>query len=199
MGTFISNCRQPLKHLAAVAAVAFSGSALAASLPAVIDDFDHAQNNNLGYPRQFINDSMAGGGTSAHHTVTDGVIRVTGTIVPPRGQLGWATCVLPLALPERGESAAEFSGVLLRIRVSQGNMSLSVNSAGVTNFDYHAAPVVVTQDGQFHEVRIPFGTLKRAWSEQTPLDTSAINGISLVAYSMQPAGFDFEVDQVRFY
>jgi hypothetical protein len=69
----------------------------------------------------------------------------------------------------------------------------------VTNYDYHAAPIAVAADGKFHEVKIPFESMKRAWSEQTPLNTATLNSLSIVAFSLQPASFDFELDEVSFY
>ena len=69
----------------------------------------------------------------------------------------------------------------------------------MTNFDFHAAPVVRQSGGDFHEVKIPFASMKRAWSEQTPLDPSTLASISLVAFDMQSGSFDFEIDEVGFY
>lgn len=69
----------------------------------------------------------------------------------------------------------------------------------MTNFDYHAAPVVVPQDGKFHELKIPFHSLKRAWSEQTQLNTKTISSVSIVAFGMQQGTFGFEVEEVSFY
>jgi hypothetical protein len=41
--------------------------------------------------------------------------------------------------------------------------------------------------------------MKRAWSEQTPLNTKTISGLSIVAFALQKADFDFEIDEVSFY
>ena len=63
----------------------------------------------------------------------------------------------------------------------------------------HGAPIVVKADGDFHEVLVPFSAMKRTWSEQTALDPHTLNSLSIVAYSMQKAAFNFEVDDVGFY
>lgn len=187
------------KSLVATALLAFSAAGFAASLISSIDDFSDAQNNSLGMPRQFMNDSLAGGKTTTQQSVSEGVLHVKGKIVPPRGQPGWASSVLPLSMPGQAQNASAYEGIRLWVKINQGNLSLSANSTEVTNFDYHAAPVVVAADGQFHELKIPFTSMKRAWSEQTRLNTATLNSISIVAYSLQPAIFDFEVDEVSFY
>lgn len=166
---------------------------------AVIDDFSAADNTSYGLPRQFINDAMAGGATQDKHSLNNGIMRVTGTITPPRGQPGWSSAVVPLAEIGKFVDASVYQGIQLRVRITQGNLSVSANSQDITNFDYHAAPIVVKADGKFHDVTIPFASMKRAWSEQTPLNTSNLNSLSIVAYSLQPAAFDYEIDDVRFY
>ncbi len=84
-------------------------------------------------------------------------------------------------------------------RVNKGNLSVSANSSEITNFDYHAAQVSRQSDGEFHEVRIPFSQMKRAWSEQTPLNTNTLTSLSLVAFDIQHGAFDFEIDEISFY
>ena len=187
------------KHLALTALLAFSGSSFAATLNSAVDDFSDTTHNSLGIPRQFLNDSLAGGGTTTEQNVLDGVLSVKGKIVPPRGQPGWASSILPLEPQGQPQDVSAFNGIRLLVKVNQGNLSISANSTEVTNFDYHAAPVMVSADGKFHEVKIPFSSMKRAWSQQTQLNTATINSLSIVAYSVQQAEFDFEVDDVSFY
>ncbi len=181
--------------------VALTGSMFAhgADSSPVIDDFTASTNTSYGLPRQFINDSMAGGSTQDKHSVQNGVMQVSGTITPPRGQPGWSSTVVPLAEMGHAKDASEYEGVKLRVRINQGNLNLSANSLDVTNFDFHAAPIVVKADGKFHEVKVPFTEMKRAWSEQTSLNTTNLNSLSIVAYSLQPAVFDYEIDDVSFY
>lgn len=194
--------------LAIISLLTFSGLSLAApstpnsdavSSDAKIDDFSDPTNNSLGIPRQFLNDTVAGGNTTTELNVAEGVMRLKGKIVPPRGQPGWASSVLLLDPQGQPWDASKFDGIRLLVKVNAGNVSISANSIEVTNFDYHAAQVVVASDGQFHEVKIPFNSMKRAWSEQTPLNTKTINGLSLVAFDIQKANFDYEIDEVSFY
>jgi hypothetical protein len=187
------------KYFSTALLLAFSCFSFAGSLSSVIDDFSDANNNNLGIPRQFLNDSIAGGGTTTEQGVSKGVIAAKGDILPPRGQPGWASMVLLLDSQNLPQDASAFDGIRLLVKINTGNISISANSAEITNFDYHAAPVVVTADGKFHEVKIPFTSLKRAWSEQTPLNTKTISSLSISAYGLQKSAFDFELDEVSFY
>jgi hypothetical protein len=74
-----------------------------------------------------------------------------------------------------------------------------VSSAEITNFDFHTSAPIARKPGDFQEVRIPFAAMKRAWSEQTPLDLKAITSVNLVASGMAPGEFAYEVDEIGFY
>ena len=165
----------------------------------IVDDFSDAQHTSLGFPRYFVNDTIAGGNTKTEHEVAKGVVSTKGEIIPPRGQPGWASIALPLEVQGTPKDSSAFEGVRLLIKINSGNLSISANSTEITNFDYHAAPVAVDADGKFHEVKIPFVSMKRSWSEQTPLNTKALNSISITAYDMAKGNFDFAVDEVSFY
>ncbi|WP_232301209.1 CIA30 family protein [Gilvimarinus agarilyticus] len=188
-----------LKKLTFMAAVVCASSAFAAPLAPHVDTFDDVANNQLNLPRQLLTDAVMGGGSSATQSVERGVVTLQGEIVPARGQLGWVSYVLPLDIEGGAQDASPYEGVVLRVKLTKGNLSVSVNSTEVTNFDYHAAPITVTQDGEFHEVKVPFASLKRAWSEQAPLNPKTVNGISIVAYAVQPEPFDVSLDSVSFY
>ncbi len=189
LGIFFS-----LASLLAYSSISFGGE-----LTSVIDDFSHQQSNSLGIPRQFLDDKMAGGKTQTEIVVSEGKLRIKGEIVPPRGQPGWASSVLLLNENGLPQDASKYQGVRLLIKLDQGSISVSANSVEVTNYDYHAAMIAVQSDGKFHEVKIPFTSMKRAWSEQTELNTTTISGLSIVAFGMQPTHFDFEIDEVSFY
>jgi len=176
-----------------------AGPTFGDALDPLVDDFSDAQNNSLGIQRQFIDDKSAGGSTTTETSVADGVLSVRGEISPARGQPGWSSSVLLLDPQGLPRDLSDFEGVRLRMKITAGMVSVSANSAEVTNFDYHAAMVVVKSDGEFHEVKIPFGSMKRAWSEQTPLNTSAIASLSIVAFGVQKGAYDFELDEVGFY
>ncbi|MEM9159290.1 MAG: CIA30 family protein [Verrucomicrobiota bacterium] len=194
----------PFKQLirSSIATILIAGSLQmlqAAEAPSQVDDFSNANANSLGLPRMHVDDTSAGGKTAPTYKIADGVFSAKGEIVPPRGQPGWASTVLLLDPQGQAVDASQYEGILLRVRVNKGNLSISANSTEITNFDYHAAPIVRQSGSDFHEVKIPFASMKRAWSEQTRLNTKTIASLSLTAFSLQKASFDFEIDEVRFY
>jgi len=164
-----------------------------------VDDFSDPEVNDLGFPRIFVTDQSVGGQSSIVHTIENGVIEASGAISPPRGQLGWASIVLLLEVEGEAMDASAFDGIRMSIRIKTGNLSVSANSSEITNFDYHAAQVKRQSGEGFHEVRIPFSSMRRAWSETTPLNPATLASISLVAWDIQPGGFDYEVDDLGFY
>ncbi|MCG7532503.1 CIA30 family protein [Psychrobium sp. MM17-31] len=192
-----------LKTLFALLSMSLSVAVIAKPMPQeqslLIDNFDNQQQTSVGSDRLFISDAAAGGGTKSNYEIKDGVIHLAGDIAPPRGQPGWSSMVLPLAEMGKGYDASNFSGVRLTVKVNKGNFSLSANSTEVTNFDYHAAPIVVKADGNFHTIEIPFDSMKRAWSAQTTLNKKTINSLSIVAFGLQKSAFDFDIDEVSFY
>lgn len=179
--------------------LASASTSFGSGMAQVVDDFSNAQQTSLGFPRYFVNDTMAGGNTTTEQQVAKGVISTKGEIIPPRGQPGWASIALPLEAQGTPKDSSAFEGVRLLIKVNSGNLSVSANSTEVSNFDYHGALIVVAADGKFHEVKIPFSSMKRSWSEQTPLNPKTLNSISITAYDMAKGSFDFAVDEVSFY
>lgn len=190
---------QSIKIIAMASLVTLSSHALSDSLNPLIDDFNDANNNNLGIPRMSISDTTAGGKTTTEISVQKGVIKIKGDIVPPRGQPGWSSLVLPLGAPDAPKNASKFKGLKLLVKVNSGNLSISANSTEVTNFDYHAAQIAVSADGKFHEVKVPFDSMKRTWSAQTKLNTKTLNSFSIVAFGMQKTSYDFEIEEVTLY
>lgn len=190
---FVSHC------FVLTALLSASSQSMAAPLTPAIDDFSDDKTNHLRLERQYISDAVAGGRTTTSPTVADGILYVKGQIQPPRGQPGWASAVLPLGPEGAPQDASQFKGVRIVIQIKAGNLSLTANSTEVTNFDYHAKPIAVANDGDFHEVKIPFDAMKRAWSEQTPLNTKTLHSLSIVAFSPQPSGYDYAIDEVSFY
>lgn len=176
-----------------------SSSALSDTISSVVDDFSHIDNTNLSTQRMLMTDTVAGGNTSAESVVSNGVIQLKGEIMPPRGQPGWSSLALPLGPEGEAQDASKYQGIRLLVKVVNANVSVSANSTEVTNFDYHSAQVAVKPDGKFHEVKIPFESMKRMWSEQTKLNPKTLNSLSIVAFNVQKAAFDFSVDEVSFY
>ncbi|MDY6928581.1 MAG: CIA30 family protein [Pseudomonadota bacterium] len=182
-----------------IAAILLPVWAFAYELPELVDDFSHQSQNSLGVQRQFMNDTVAGGSSESEVTVQGGKIHLTGNLIPPRGQPAWASSILLLDAKGKPMDASGYQGIRLKVKINQGLMSVSANSAEVENFDYHAAPVLIKADGKFHEVKLPFTSLKRAWSEQTTLDASTLNSLSIVAFAMQQSAYDFVIDEIGFY
>jgi hypothetical protein len=173
---------------------------LLANLPGgLVDNFNSDKTSSIGAPRQFINDSVSGGQSVTDTQIIDGKLNSNGELIPARGQLGWASSVLLLNPDGTPRDLSQFEGIKLIVQLNKGDLSLSANSTEITNFDYHAALLMVPKDGKFHEVRIPFSDMKRAWSEQFKLNQKTINSLSIVAFSTQKASFDFSVDEVSFY
>ena len=174
-------------------------SKLSTALAPLVDDFKDQAVNSLGLPRQYFSDTMAGGGTTIDQTHTGTSVALSGNIAPPRGQLGWASMVLPLDPKGLAQDASAFKGVRITIKIDQGAATISANSTEVTNFDYHSAPLMATADGQFHVLNIPFTSMKRAWSEQTTLKANTLASLSISAYALKAEPFALEVKDVSFY
>lgn len=191
--------RTTLKLVASLAIAASSQLTFASPVPATLDDFSDAQKSSQGIDRLFLDDTTAGGQTTTSHAVANGILSAKGDIAPPRGQPGWASAIFLLDPQGTPADASSFEGIRLLVRINKGNLSISANSSEVTNFDYHAATLTRQRDGEFHEVKIPFSTMKRTWSEQTPLNPETIVSLSVVAFDMQKGSFDFEVDEIGFY
>lgn len=179
--------------------LAFSGFVSSTPLAPIVDDFNSATKNNLGIERVFITDQTTGGSTTSDVKVSKGVMQVTGDLLPPRGQPAWSSSVFLLGQQKTNQDASRYKGIRLIVRVNKGGLSLSANSTKVTNFDYHTAPVIVPADGKFHQVDIPFETMKPVWSQQTELDPKTLESLSVVAFSVQPSTYDFELDHMSFY
>ena len=198
----MNTLNQTMRHLFglfAIAAMLLPVCAYANELPEMVDNFSHQSENSLGVQRQFMNDTVAGGSSESEVTVQGGKIHLTGNLIPPRGQPAWASSILLLDAQGKPMDASGYQGIRLKVKINQGLMSVSANSAKVENFDYHAAPVLLKADGEFHEVKLPFASMKRAWSEQTTLDASTLNSLSIVAYAMQQSAYDFVIDEIGFY
>ncbi len=182
-----------------IGALLLGPAVTAENAPSIVDDFSRADLTSIGSPRIVVNDASLGGKSHLDHAIADGVIKATGKIAPARGQPGFVSLVLPLAEPGGAMDLSPYDGIRLRVRISSGSLSVSANSNQVDNFDYHSAVVTRSADGDFHEVRIPWSKMKRAWSEQTALDPATINSISLVAANLQPGAFAYDIDEIGFY
>ena len=197
--TSLTITKNIIKAFTIASLISTANYAMANEFPSLIDDFSDAKNNSLGITRQFLDDTIAGGKTQTEITIEAGKLQIKGEISPPRGQPGWASSVLLLNAEGLPQDISQFEGIKLLVKVDKGNISLSANSTDVTNFDYHSALITVKPDGKFHQVNIPFNTMKRAWSEQTQLNTATINSLSIVAFGVQKTAFNYAIDEVSFY
>ncbi|MBC2607309.1 CIA30 family protein [Pelagicoccus albus] len=188
-----------LRAFATATALLASFSLSASEIPASIDQLEDSNKNELGHQRLFMDDTSVGGQTTFAHSVEEGVLIAKGKISPPRGQPGWASAVFLLTSDGTAADLSEYEGIRLLIRINKGTLSVSANSTEVTNFDYHAAPLARAHDKAFHEVKIPFSSMKRAWSQQTELNTKTIASLSLVAFGLQAGDFEYELDEIGFY
>lgn len=174
-------------------------SVRAANVAAVLDNCANAQLNARGAARILITDKDLGGHSAATETCQGGILAVKGELAPGRGQPGFVTMVSLLTPTGQPEDLSRYQGVRLRVKVTQGNLSVQVGSSDITNFDYHTSAPLVRDPAGFQEVRVPFSSLKRMWSEQVPLNTKVVTSVNLVAAGMAPGPFAYEVESLGFY
>ncbi len=194
----LTHSRRSVRNLLTLAMAMMPLFGIANPVPEIIDDFSDENLNQLGFPRMVIEDTAVGGKSTYIQTVASGAISMKGDLVPPRGQPGWVSLVFPLSPDGSPVDLSAYEGVRLRIRVQQGMLSLSVNSTEVVNYDYHAA-LLEAGGAKYSELKIPFKSLKRAWSEATSLNTQTIASISLTAVGIQPGAFAYELAEIGFY
>ena len=174
-------------------------TASAGDTPALLDDFSNAEATSHGTPRFVVDDSSAGGGSRLDQRFEDGVLIATGEIVPARGQPGFVSMAILLNPDGSAADLSKYEGLRLKVRVSQGLLSVSANSAEVDNFDYHAATIEAKPGQEFREIHLPFKEMKRAWSAQTELNRATITGLSVVAVGFQKGNFAYAIDEIGFY
>jgi Complex I intermediate-associated protein 30 (CIA30). len=168
-----------------------------AGAPALVDDFSDPMRH--GAQRLLFNDKELGSQSRATQTCADGVLKVEGELVPGRGVPAFISVPLILSGDMQPQDLSAYEGVRLRVKVNKGVLSVQVASAEVTNFDYHTGGPVAAKRGAFQEVRLAFKDMKRAWSEQTPLNLKTITSVNLVAFGMAKDAFSYEVDEIGFY
>lgn len=171
----------------------------AAKTPPVLEDFSAAEHTRTGAPRLVIADQEMGGQSQATTKVSDGVMTVAGELKPGRGMPGFVSVPLLLAPDAQPRDLTGYTGIRLRVKVTQGTLTVQAASSAVTNFDFHTSAPIARKPGEFQDVQIPFQAMKRAWSEQTPLDLTTVTSINLVAAGMAPSAFAYVVDEVGFY
>lgn len=174
-------------------------AALAATEPALLDDFSDAQRTSHGAERLLIDDKGLGSQSHATQKCESGVLAVDGELVPGRGVPAFISLVLLVSSDGKPQDLSAYDGVRLRVKGKQGILSVQVGSSEIQNFDYHTSAPIAGKRGEFQEVRIPFKDMKRAWSEQTALNLKSITSVNLVAFGMAKDAFAYEVDEIGFY
>jgi len=169
-----------------------------AAVPALVDDFTGTDRTATGAGRFLVDDKSAGSQSHATQRCENGILKVEGELVPGRGAPAFISVPLLLTPDARPQDLSAYEGVRLRVKIVQGVLSLQVASADVQNFDFHSG-VVAAKRGDFVEVHLPFKDLKRAWSEQTPLNVKNVTGVNLVSFGMAKGAFAYEVDEIAFY
>ena len=166
----------------------------------VVDNFADTQRSPSGIDRLIVNDKDVGGQSTAKQEHADGVLKVAGSLAPGRGMPGWISLVVPLP-QESGvpRDLSQYTGVRVRLKLMKGMLSVQTCSSEVKNFDYHISAPLSRQSDEFQEVKIPFSDMKRAFSEQTPLNLKTVVAVNLVAAGMAKADFAYEVDEIAFY
>jgi hypothetical protein len=181
--------------LFALCAVATRGGAT----PLLLDDYSDPKLNKNGVERILIDDKTAGSSSKATQKCENGILSVKGDLVPGRGVPAFISEVSLFAADGKAKDLSGYEGVRLRVKVIKGILCLQVASSDIRNFDYHASAPIVGKRGEFQEVRIPFKELKRAWSEQIPLNLKSITSVNLVSFGMARDSFAYEVDEIGFY
>jgi hypothetical protein len=167
--------------------------------PVLLDDFSDAERNLNGAERLLFDDKVAGSQSRATTKCRDGVLSIAGDLVPGRGVPAFISAVSPVSVDGNPKDLSAYKGVRLRVKSITGILSVQVATSTVTNFDYHASVPIAATGGDFREVRIPFNSLKRAWSEQTALDLKSVTSVNLVSFALSKAAFAYEVDEIGFY
>jgi Complex I intermediate-associated protein 30 (CIA30) len=183
-----------------LALLAFStGAAQPPGAPLLLDDYSDSARNKHGVKRLLIDDKSSGGSSTATLKCEDGVLSVKGDLMPGRGVPAFISQVSLLSADGKPKNLTGYQGVRLRVKITKGILCVQVASSGIKNFDYHTSPSITGKRGEFHEVRLPFKEMKRAWSEQTVLNPESITSVNLVSFGLAKGAFAYEVDEIGFY
>ena len=176
-----------------------ASSSAAETAGRAIDDFDSAEVQPTGVPRMIIDDNQAGGQSKAVTTFADGVMTVSGNIVPGRGSPGFVS--IPLILSNDGSSTdlSKFTGVRLRVKLERGTLLVQTSTTDVTNFDYHSSAPLTRDPENFQTVDVPFSSMKQVWSAPTKLNLKSVTSINLVSAGMAPDTLSYHIDEIGLY
>ncbi|MDB4474254.1 CIA30 family protein [Opitutaceae bacterium] len=164
-----------------------------------IDDFAQADVQPTGMPRMIIDDNQAGGQSKASTSFADGVMTVSGKIVPGRGSPGFVSMPLILSADGSPTDLSKFTGVQLRVKLASGSLLIQTSTADVTNFDYHSSAPITRDPDAFQVIKVPFASMKQVWSAPTPLNLKTVTSINLVSAGMAPDTISYQIDEISFY
>ena len=171
----------------------------AATTPALLDDFSDPKHNSNGIDRLLIDDKGAGSQSHATQKCENGVLTVQGELVPGRGVPAFMSLVSLLSADGKPQDMSAYEGVRIRVKATKGILTVQVGTSELENFDYHTSAPVAGNRDEFTEVKIPFKTMKRGWSEQTALNPKLITSVNLVSFGLAKDAFAYEVDEIGFY
>ena len=179
--------------------ISSASSSAAETVGRPIDDFDQADLQPTGMPRMIIDDNQAGGQSNASTTFADGVMTVSGKIMPGRGSPGFVS--IPLILSNDGSSTdlSKFTGVRLRVKLERGSLIVQTSTTDVTNFDYHSSAPITRDPENFQTIEVPFSSMKQVWSAPTDLNLKTVTSINLVSAGMAPEAISYHIDEISFY
>jgi hypothetical protein len=164
-----------------------------------IDDFAQAEVQPTGMPRMIIDDSQAGGQSKAATSFADGVMTVSGTLVPGRGSPGFVSIPLILSADGSPTDLSEYTGVRLRIKLERGSLVVQTSTTDVTNFDYHSSVPLTRNPDEYQEIKVPFASMRQVWSAPTELNLKHVTSINLVSAGMAPDAISYKIDEISFY
>src|SRR3569833_52394 len=185
--------------VAALLSVHPNSARAAAVDSALLDNFSDAQINSVSVPRVLVTDKQIGGHSQATQSCKDGVLTMHGDLDPARGQPAFVSLVSLLSPDGQPHDMSKYQGVRLRVKVLKGMLSVQVGTADITNYDYHTSAPLTRHPDAFMEVKVPFASMKRAWSEQEPINTKTVTSVNLVAVGMAKDSFAYEIDEIGFY
>jgi hypothetical protein len=170
-----------------------------AAAPLLLDDYADLKRNKNGAERLLVDDKSIGSKSQATQHWTNGVLSVSGDLVPGRGVPAFISEVSLLSADGQPKDLSAYVGVRIRVKVIKGILCVQVASSEVKNFDYHTGAPLTGNRGEFQEMRIPFKEMKRGWSEQTALNPKFITSVNLVSFGMAKDAFAYEVSEIGFY
>jgi hypothetical protein len=193
------NCRAAAATLLAALLVLQPFAAESAAPPLLLDDYSDPKLNKSGVERLLIDDKGVGSASRATQKCENGVLSVKGELAPGRGVPAFISEVSLFFADGKPKDLSAYEGVRLRVKVLKGILCVQVTSSDIRNFDYHTSAPIAGKGRDFQELRVSFKELRRAWSEQTPINLKTVTGVNLVSFGMAKDSFAYEVDEIGLY